>query len=92
MAPPSRLRKPFGEALRDLREDRGFAQEELALRAGIHRTYVSQLERGLKTPSLAAIEALSDVLECLPSELVERAEVVAGPRWRRSRRGREGQR
>jgi len=69
-----------------LRLEMELAQEELALQAGIHRTYVSQLERGEKTPSLAAIEALAVVFRIQPSELVQRAEELARGRARRSRR------
>ena len=32
-----------------VRKERGLSQEELADRAGVHRTYVSQIERGVKT-------------------------------------------
>ena len=39
----------LGNAIARLRESVGISQEELAERAGIHRTYVSQLERGLKS-------------------------------------------
>jgi len=42
----------------------GLTQEELAFRAGIDRTYASQIERSIANPSLAIICSLADVLEC----------------------------
>lgn len=62
--------RAFGDALREARSRRGISQEDLAARAGLHRTYVSQLERGLKSPSLRTIFQLTDALEVEPVELV----------------------
>ncbi len=50
--------------VRVLRARFGFSQEELAFRAGIDRTYASQIERGIANPSLSIICALADALEC----------------------------
>jgi transcriptional regulator with XRE-family HTH domain len=74
VAPRSRLQEGFGTVLRTLRQEVGISQEELAHRADLHRTYVSQLERGLKSPSLGAIEALASALGRRPFELVQAAE------------------
>lgn len=67
----------FGEMLRKLREQRGLSQEQLAFETGIHRTFVSQLERGLKTPSLATLFKLAAALEIDASQMVQQLE-----RWR----------
>jgi transcriptional regulator with XRE-family HTH domain len=64
----------FGQVLRDVRESRNISQEELAARAGYHRTYIGQLERGEKLPSLRTIFNLSSTLEVNPSVLVRRVE------------------
>ena len=48
--------------LRRLRVGRGLSQENLAADAGIDRTYVSRLERGLKNPTIAILEQLADAL------------------------------
>jgi transcriptional regulator with XRE-family HTH domain len=53
----------------------GLSQEELAFRCGLHRTYISQLERGLKSPSLRVVLTFARVLE-LPADKLVR-EVVA---------------
>ena len=52
----------FGVVLKRLRIDNGLSQEGLADISGFHRTYLSLLERGRKTPSLATIEKLSQAL------------------------------
>jgi len=49
----------FGSRIRQLRESRGMTQEELAERCGLSQKFVSQLERGAKTPSFETILVLS---------------------------------
>jgi transcriptional regulator with XRE-family HTH domain len=73
----STARKPeelFGKVLRELRKQRGLSQEVLAFESGYHPTYIGQLERGKKNPSLRAIISLASVLGVLPSELIRRFE------------------
>lgn len=57
------LRKAFAKTLKLLRTSAGFSQEELGARADLHRTYVSQLERGLKSPTLESVYSLCAVLK-----------------------------
>jgi transcriptional regulator with XRE-family HTH domain len=64
----------FGMTLRLRREKRGLSQEELADKAGLHRTYVSQIERGLKSPTLSSMYRLAKALEVSLSKLIEAAE------------------
>jgi transcriptional regulator with XRE-family HTH domain len=47
--------KPFGRAVRRLREKAKYSQERFAAAAGIDRTYMSEIERGLANPSLEMI-------------------------------------
>lgn len=49
--------------LRRLRVLKGLSQEALAVDAGIDRTYVSRLERGLENPTVAVLERLSKALD-----------------------------
>ena len=70
---------PFGLVLRERRLAAGLSQEVLADNSELHRTYVSQLERGLKAPSLAAIEAVANALHVAPHILVRDAESKAAP-------------
>ena len=57
------IKARFGYRLRELRQARGISQEELAFRAGLHRTYVSSAESGQRNVSLVNIEKLSEALE-----------------------------
>ena len=59
-------RRRFAENLREERKKAGLSQEGLAERAGLHRTYISQLERGLKSPSLDVIVSLAKGLRVTP--------------------------
>jgi transcriptional regulator with XRE-family HTH domain len=49
----------LGRNLRRLREEQGWSQEDFADRAGIHRTYVSDIERGRRNPTIAVVEKLA---------------------------------
>ena len=49
------------------------SQEELADRAGVDRTYVSILERGLKSPTLETFERVCAALDTLPERVIEAA-------------------
>lgn len=71
------VRRQFGRELRTLRTAAGFSQEQLAFRAGLHRTYVSLLERGERGPSLEALLRICRALNTSASELVSRLEARA---------------
>jgi transcriptional regulator with XRE-family HTH domain len=64
----------FGEVIRELRLEKDLSQEDLALAADRHRTYISLLERGRNSPSLRTIFRLAEVLGVKPSELLDRVE------------------
>jgi transcriptional regulator with XRE-family HTH domain len=64
----------FGTVLRKERAKVGLSQEALALAADVDRTFVSQIERGLRQPSLMTIWKLAGALEVSPSALIERTE------------------
>lgn len=66
------LKALLGMAIKTERIVLGFSQEELAERAGLHRTYVSDLERGARNPSIASIEKLAQALKLSVSALFER--------------------
>jgi transcriptional regulator with XRE-family HTH domain len=61
----------FGIQLRVLRLERGISQEELAARSGLHRTYVSSVERGKRNLTLTNIYALADALDVDVRKLFE---------------------
>ncbi len=60
----------FGRVLRDKREALSISQENLAGRAGLHRTYVSLLERGQRTASLEVVRKLAAGLETTMTDLI----------------------
>lgn len=53
------IRERLGRNIRLLREARGWSQEDYADRAGIHRTYVSGIERGRRNPTIDIVERLA---------------------------------
>lgn len=63
--------KKFGKVLKALRTERGLSQEEFAMNVGLHRTYISQLERGLKSPSLRTIKKICAELEVSIAYFIE---------------------
>lgn len=57
------IKKKFGERVRLRREELGLSQEEFAFQSGIHRTYVSGIERGVRNPSLTMVERIAKALD-----------------------------
>lgn len=60
----------FGRRLRELRKERGLTQEALAEEADLSGNYISDLELGLKVPSLTILVRLSKALDIAAGELV----------------------
>jgi len=60
----------FGSAVRRLRTDHAWTQERLADAAGLTTTYVGQVERGAKIPSLTVVLKLARALSVAPGELL----------------------
>lgn len=61
----------FGLRLKKLRKSRGFSQEKFAEITGLHRTYISCLERGNKNPTLCTLMSLAKALDISVSELIK---------------------
>jgi transcriptional regulator with XRE-family HTH domain len=70
------IKVKFGLAIRHLRLRRGLTQEELAHRALLHRTYLTDIERGTRNPSIEVVEKLANGLGISLSELFRNAESV----------------
>lgn len=62
--------KCFGQILRELRKELGLTQEQLAEESGLHSTYIGQLERGQKSPSLRTIVILAEALQTKGSAML----------------------
>jgi transcriptional regulator with XRE-family HTH domain len=60
--------------LRQVRQDKGLTQERLGELAGLHRTYISLLERGQRTPTLDVLFRLAESLGVSASDLVRELE------------------
>lgn len=56
------VRRRLGLSVQRLRREKGWSQEELADRAGLHRTYVSGVERGIRNPTVTIVEKLATAL------------------------------
>jgi transcriptional regulator with XRE-family HTH domain len=74
MSTSGRIAGAFGRVLREQRETHGLSQEGLALAAGVDRTFVSQMERGIRQPTLTTLWKLAAALDVTPSRLVARVE------------------
>jgi transcriptional regulator with XRE-family HTH domain len=59
----------FGERIRELRKEQALSQEGFADLCGFDRTYISGIERGLRNPSLSAIETLAKALRISVAQL-----------------------
>jgi transcriptional regulator with XRE-family HTH domain len=70
----SSLRGRFGKAIRKLRQKKAFTQADLGEKAGLHRTYIADVERGARNPSLLTVATLAHALGLKVSELFRIAE------------------
>lgn len=69
---PTDLKQRFGQAVQAARHDLGVSQERLAELAGIHRTYLGDIERGHRNPALVNVCRIAEALRMRPSALFER--------------------
>jgi transcriptional regulator with XRE-family HTH domain len=60
----------FGDNLARVRREADMSQDELSVRASVHRTEVSQLERGLRVARIDTLVKLAASLEVAPGELL----------------------
>jgi transcriptional regulator with XRE-family HTH domain len=65
------IEKATGQELRFCRENKGFSQEKLGFEADLHRTYISIIERGLKSPTISTTVRLCAALEITPDEFLK---------------------
>ena len=73
------LNQALGKVVAAQRQHVGLSQEALAFAAGLHRTYVSMIERGVSMPTVAVLYDLSGPLQVPPSELLRRLEAIVPP-------------
>jgi len=68
------LRTALARQIRSARIRRGISQEELAFRAGLHRTYISLVERSKKSLTVDSLARIASALEIKPSKLLASSE------------------
>ena len=65
------VRQRVGSNIRKFRNERGLSQEELAFECGLHRTYISGVERGIRNPTVVVLERIALALEVPAWRLLE---------------------
>ncbi len=65
------IKKSLSVNIKALRTRAGLSQEQLALRADVDRTYVSQIERAIGNPSLLVLSKLATILDVDLLQLLE---------------------
>ena len=63
--------RKVGRNVRQLREEKGWSQEEFAAEVGLHRTYVSGIERGVRNPTVKIVAKLAEKLGVQPQQLLK---------------------
>ena len=71
-------RRVVGNNVRKARALLGISQEELAFRTGLHRTYISGVERGVRNPTVLVLWDLATALNVAASTLLEEPVAEAG--------------
>lgn len=64
------LKTVFAENVKKYRKERRLTQEELAFESGLHRTYISSIERGRRNVSIENIEKIASALHKMPHQLL----------------------
>jgi ribosome-binding protein aMBF1 (putative translation factor) len=64
------VQQALGARIRQLREKKGWSQEDFAARSGLHRTFVGNIERGLKNTTILTLVMVSKALGITVSELL----------------------
>ncbi len=65
------IRRRVGVNLKRLRKSRGLSQEELAFECGLHRTYISGVERGVRNPTVLVLQEIAAALDVPAAWLIE---------------------
>jgi transcriptional regulator with XRE-family HTH domain len=70
-----KIEQYFGEVLRHLRQEKQISQEKFAEKCGLHRTYISLLERGLKSPTISTVFRIASQLDIPPHQFIHLIEL-----------------
>ena len=77
------IRRVVGLNLKRLRDAMDVSQEEMADKAGIHRTYISGVERGVRNPTVTVLAKIAKAAGAAPEELLRAVEVKPRPKGRK---------
>ena len=64
------VKRRVGLNVKKHRTERGLSQEELAFESGLHRTYISGVERGIRNPTVTVLEKLAGALKVPAAHLL----------------------
>lgn len=67
------VRRRLGLNLKKLREEQGFSQESFADHCGLHRTYISGIERGVRNPTVVILDRIAKALKVPAGQLLDEA-------------------
>lgn len=67
---PQEIKRWVGEKVRELREAKGWSQEELGFKSGLHRNYVGRIERGEQNIAVVNVARLAKALGVRPRDLL----------------------
>ena len=65
------VRRRVGLNVKNFRREKGLSQEGLAFECGLHRTYVSGVERGVRNPTVVVLEKIAVALKVPASRLLD---------------------
>jgi transcriptional regulator with XRE-family HTH domain len=69
------VRRRVGLNLKKLREEQGYSQESFADHCGLHRTYISGIERGVRNPTVVIVDKIAKALKVPPGVLLDEAKL-----------------
>jgi len=67
------IKQQVGANIARIRREQGISQEELAFRSGLHRTYISGVERGVRNPTITVLSEIAAALKVSLPDLVRDA-------------------
>jgi len=65
------IKVKVGQNIKRLRNNKGLSQEQFAFEADLHRTYISDIERGNRNPTVTVLEKIANALDVRPGELLD---------------------
>lgn len=65
------IKKRVGLLVKAQRKEKGWSQEELDYRAGLHRTFISSIERGTKTATIVSLHTIAKAMDLTVSEMLK---------------------